>query len=148
MHAWGSSPVDRVRGFGKAKNPGTHLSKCMDIPIIQNKWLGTYFYKYGSYHTPDTGGQAINNDKKNASGVFWQFVDHCKLTELWCDIGEVYCALNSKPFWLVLKFKMCVLQQHWFAERQVLEVWMHALTDSMKSVTMGVYSLDTQTHGL
>jgi hypothetical protein len=42
--------------------------------IYPNVWIfpsyNTYFYKYGSYHTPDTGGQAINNDKKNASGVF------------------------------------------------------------------------------
>ncbi len=59
------------------------FSKCMDIPIIRNKWLGTYFYKYGSYRTPDTGVQVINNDKKTLLGCS----DNLWINANWLNCG-------------------------------------------------------------
>jgi len=124
-------------------------SKCMDIPIIGNKWLGTYiFTNTDLYDTPDTGGQVINNDQKKASGGVLTI---CRSLQIDLILVWHWRSLLRAKFQAFLTWSqvrnVCFSNSIGLLKDSVrsLDPRTHRLNEECHNE---IYSLDAQTHGL
>jgi hypothetical protein len=124
-------------------------SKFMDIPIIRNKWLGTYiFTNTDLYDTPDTGGQVINNDQKKASEVFWQFVPSLQIDLIVVWHWRSLLRAKFQAFLTCPQVRnVCFSNSIRLLKDSVrsLDPRTHKLNEECHNE---IYSLDAQTHGL